>query len=198
MDNIAVGIVNDEFAYHAYSYLLVANGYACLCTVVARDFAKLEPCFEKTREYFVKKYKLKINSSQAVGGVGSFSLNGPYKKGKTLFVGEAAGIQDFLAGFGMRTALTSGYLAAESIVENKDYEKVAREWFGDYLKAGIANRYLWEKAGAGNYVSIFEKIAKKGDPIRFIRSMYNLNSMEEAEYLLVHEEIKKEYPNLDL
>lgn len=197
-DNIGVGIINDDYAHKGYSYLFIVNGYACICTAIARDFEKLESCFEKTKRYFVEKYKLKINSPQVVGGVGSFSLNGPYKKGKALFVGEAAGIQDFLAGFGMRTAITSGYLAAESIVENKDYEKVAKKWFGDYLKAGIANRYLWERAGASNYMGVFDKLAKIVDPVEFLRSMYNFNVLDEATYLLAHEKIKREYPNLDL
>lgn len=45
-------------------------------------------------------------------------------------VGEAAGFQDCLAGFGTMYAFRSGYHAAQSIIHNDDYD---RRWQTDML-----------------------------------------------------------------
>ena len=39
-----------------------------------------------------------------------------------LLVGEAAGFQDLFLGFGMKYAFLSGYIAAKSIIEEKNYD----------------------------------------------------------------------------
>ena len=42
------------------------------------------------------------------------------------FIGEAAGFQDCLAGFGMIYAFKSGFLVARSIIEDLDYESLLK------------------------------------------------------------------------
>lgn len=109
----AILLCNDEIAFKWYSYLLITKGYGCVCTVVAvEELYRVNKCFEKTKGFFERKIGLNMQSPKEVGGVGSFSLKSVFKKGTTLYVGEAAGLQDFLWGFGMRFAVTSGYLAA--------------------------------------------------------------------------------------
>lgn len=147
--NIAVGIFHDDLAYKGYSYFLVANGYACLCSVVFNDFHKLNLCFEKTVEMAKKKYNLRIKDAKPVGGIGGFSLNQPKIVGKQLFIGEAAGFQDLLWGFGIRTAITSGYLAAQSILQQQDYDALVKNKLLSFLKASVVNRFLWENVKLG-------------------------------------------------
>ena len=146
--------------------------------------------------YFVDKYKLKINNPENVGGVGYFSINNIYKKGKSLFVGEAAGIQDFLAGFGMRTVITSGYLAAKSIIEDLDYVELANQQFKKYLEAGIVNRFAWEHADIDNYSSVLKKLSEMKQSTDLLRSIYNFNIVERVEYPLALNYIKKQYPGV--
>lgn len=196
LPDIAVGIINDQAASKGYSYLLVASGYACLCSCVFGDLDKLDECFEFSKKHFIKKYKLKIKNSQSVGGVGYFSLDKTYKKGKNLFVGEAAGLQDFLAGFGMRSAITSGYLAAKSIIEKLDYAKLVNDKYADYLKAGIVNRFAWEHAGVDNYLVALERLNKMNHSTDFLKSIYNFNLVEHFEYPIALQYIKKQYPEI--
>ncbi len=196
LPNMAIGIVNDQAAFKGYSYLLIADGYACLCSCVFDDLKKLNDCFEFTKKYFVKKYKLDIKNPQTVGGVGYFSINNIYKENKTLFVGEAAGLQDFLAGFGMRTAITSGYLAAKSIIEKLDYSKLINDKYENYLKAGIVNRFAWEHTGVNNYLAALERLNKMNHSTDSLRSNYNFNLVEHLEYPFAIEYIKKQYPEI--
>jgi len=48
---------------------------------------------------------------------------------KSFLVGEAAGFQDELFRFGMRYAIISGYLAAQSIIKNLDYDRLWKKRF---------------------------------------------------------------------
>lgn len=198
LPDMAIGIVNKKAAFNGYSYLLIVNGYACLCCCVFGDAKKLEDCFEFTKEYFVKNYQLIIQNERAVGGVGCFSKRNVYQSGKTLFVGESAGLQDFLAGFGMRTAITSGYLAAKSIIEDLDYTKLANNKFERFLKAGIVNRFTWEHKRAGGHLSTFKKINKLTLNTNILRSIYNFNLIERLEYPRALKYIKTQYPEITL
>jgi len=193
--DIAVVALNDKLAFKGYSYLLITKKYGCMCTVVRRDqVCRVDRYFEKTKRFFVQRFNLDIQPFKKVGGVGSFSLKN-VKEGTTLYIGEAAGLQDFLWGFGMRFAITSGYLAAQSIISNRDYEKIAKRHFGNRLKAGIVNRYLWENLlcrkdylfliGAAEFV-------KKN-----IFSMHNFNTLQRMVYPLALLNLKKKYPKLE-
>ena len=74
-------------------------------------------------------------------------------------IGEAAGFQDCLAGFGMIYALKSGYHAARSIIENSDYDRL---WQADMLKpmaVSRTNRFLFERLSNDGY----EKLVKMLD-----------------------------------
>ena len=198
LSNIAVALINDQAAYFGYSYLLVIDGYGCICSVVFKKLEEITNCFEATKDYFTKSYDLDIQNPKKVGGVGTFASNPVFQKDDSFYVGEAAGIQDFLAGFGMRTAITSGYLAARAIIENKDYEKLAKRKFSKYLKAGVVNRYVWEKIDIDNYLTAIETVKKVEDPFDFLRSIYNFGFIEKIEYPIAHQYMKKNYPNLDI
>lgn len=142
--NTAVGIFHDDLAFKGYSYFLAANGYGCLCTVVFNDTHRLNACFEKTVEMAKRRYNLNLKNARPVGGIGGFSLNHPKQIGKTLYVGEAAGLQDLLWGFGIRSALTSGYLASQALLSQQDYTTLVNQQLAPFLKASIVNRFLWE------------------------------------------------------
>ena len=190
----AIAVFNNPLAFKGYSYLLIARKYGCMCTVVFDEMWRANECFMKTREYFVRKLDLNVRPIKAVAGVGNFSLK--RSRGTIpICVGEAAGLQDFLGGFGMRFAITSGYLAAQSLIENRDYGRIANKRFRNKLKAGVVNRYLWENVlSKRNYAF----------PVNFgefmranMRLMYNYGLLQRMIYPLALAELKKTYPQLE-
>jgi flavin-dependent dehydrogenase len=192
----AIVAINDKLAFKGYSYFLVTKGHGCMCTVVRRgEVFRANEYFEKTKEFFVRKLGLHIRPLREVVGVGSFSLK-KVKKGATSYVGEAAGLQDFLWGFGMRFAITSGYLAAQSIINNKDYEKIAEKHLGNRLRAGVVNRYLWENILSKKDYSILINFAELVD--KNIYSMCNFNLLQRIVYPLALFSLKTKYPKLKL
>jgi len=193
--DIAVAIYNDGMAFKGYSYLFVTKGYGCLCSVVvAYQLHRIDECFRKTLEFFERKLNLSIHCPRQVGGTGSFSLKNRFKIGKTLYVGEAAGLQDLFWGYGMRFAIRSGYFAAHSIIENKNYETIAKEAFLDKKKASLVNRYLWEDILSKQNYAItiyFTPFLQK-----ILYSMHNYNLMQRLIYPLAFSRLKKKHPNL--
>lgn len=100
-------------------------------------------------------------------------------------------------GFGMRNAMVSGYLAAKSIIEKKDYEILAKEYFKNKLKASVVNRYLWDNFSKGNYVYILNKIKKSKNILNLLKSYWNYNILQRIIFPFALAHCKKEYPKLD-
>jgi flavin-dependent dehydrogenase len=190
----AVVVFNNKLAFKGYSYFLVTKKYGCMCTVVFDELWRVNECYEKTKEFFMKERKLKIVSFKEVAGYGSFSLRIARKR-TDLPIGEAAGLQDFLGGFGMRFAITSGFLAAQSVIENRDFGRIASRRFQNKLKAGVVNRYLWENVLSNGDYSFFISISEFVK--RNLRSMYNYNLLQRMIYPLALANMKKTYPHLE-
>ena len=184
MDDLAYGLVNDAAAFQGYAYLLVSKGYGCMCTVLFDRFGEINNCFAATREMFGRLVALEMENPRPVGGMGSFTARPLYRRGQGVCVGEAAGLQDLLWGFGMRSAITSGFLAAVSIIENSSYEAAAAKFFHHRLRASVVNRFFWERFGGGDYAWIMNRLGKAADPLGFLYSYYNFNMLQRIAYPL--------------
>lgn len=192
--DIAVGIFGDELAHLGYSYLLVTQGYGCICTVVFKDFQTLNPCFEKTLEFIKKRYGIHVDQKIPVGGLGSFTYNHPAQLGSARLVGEAAGLQDLLWGFGIRTAITSGFLAAQSILHQTDYPSMLKKQLDSGQKAGLVNRYIWEKMKYNSY-PFLPYFAYLPISIRTLfRLLYQFSPIHRLLFPYAIDYIKQEYP----
>lgn len=191
-------LFNGKAAFKGYSYLLVTKGYGCMCTVVLDELGRVNDCFRETKKIFSEMTKLEIQNPKNVGGVGCFSIRNTFQKKNNLFVGEAAGLQDVLWGFGMKYAFTSGFLAAQSIINGEDYEKKAKEQFSNKLKASLVNRFLWEKVSFGNYAFLIDRLKNTRDLFGLFYSFHNFNLLQRIIYPVALFYTRKKYPNLKL
>ncbi|MBI4010554.1 MAG: NAD(P)/FAD-dependent oxidoreductase [Candidatus Aenigmarchaeota archaeon] len=175
IEDTAVAIVNTEATYKAYSYLLVTEGYGCIATVLYDKFHLVNKCLERTKEIAIKLFDVKIKNEKGVGGIGNFIYPQKLQENDSLFVGEAGGLQEALWGFGMRYAMTSGYLAANSITQGLQYKKLVDEKFDNQFKASIVNRFMWEImiGKAINWLKFNYKTYSKKDTLKFFNKLYN-------------------------
>lgn len=194
LEDMLVLAYGDDLAFKGYSYFIVRNGYACMCSTVIGELDRVNECFENTKEFFEKKYDLNVTSPKIVGGVGSIALNNTYMNGNRMYVGEAAGLQDIVAGFGMRFAIKSGYLAAQSIINDEDYKAVAEKTFENILKAGIVNRYLYEKLFLKNSYSLFIDLLPLCSRHNFSAEKFNI--LQRMIYPFALSYIKKKYSEI--
>ena len=195
-EDTTITVCNDALAYKGYSYLLIREGYGCMVSVVFGDFKKINGCFDETKKYFINDLSLDIKNPRPVGGVGCFSINAPLKKGKTLYVGEAAGLQDFVGGFGMLFAFRSGYLAARCIIEGKDYASAAELEFGEQRRTSIVNRYVYERfLRHGNYFFLISMLSFFSKMQFDAYNRYGL--MHKLTYPFALKYLKKRYPQIE-
>jgi flavin-dependent dehydrogenase len=195
MKDTAILLLNHKAAFRGYAYLLVTRGHGCMCTVVIDDFSSISRCFEETKEIFSAITNLDIQRPKRVGGFGSFSAKNRFEKNESLFVGEAAGLQDFLWGFGMRYAIISGFLAARSILKNENYGEIVKERFSNKLMASLTNRYLWEKSDRMHYSFI---VNNRRIIRNLLYSMHNFNFVQRMIYPFAISYMRKRYRNLGL
>jgi flavin-dependent dehydrogenase len=199
-ENIAVGLVNNYHAFKGYSYLIVSNGCGCIATVLFEGFNDLNESFKRTFKAYTDKYKLIIEDPCKFSGYGSYS-NKILKTNDKILVGESAGFQDLLWGFGIKNAIKSGFLAAKTIVEGddpKNYYETAEEYFKPKLNAGIVNRFFWEKFASNNYSFILNQIHGSEDPLKYLHSFHNFNLLQKLIYPFALFYMKYRYPNLKL
>jgi flavin-dependent dehydrogenase len=160
-DAIAVGYVFDtampdgdwlaldnRLAPLGYAYLLVHQGRGTVASCMFTGFKRQAEHVERTVGFFREHAGLQMRNPQPFGGFANFGLPRTAVQGSHLVVGEQAGFQDALAGFGMRYALRSGLLAALSIIAGTNYTQLWRHDLLPLLRTGVVNRFLFNAVGA--------------------------------------------------
>ena len=164
---------NDKLAPGAYAYLIVIDGVGLICTCLWRKQKKSDRFLNETIAWYENNYPdLDRKPFKRVGGKGDFTINHRYKVDGRYYVGEAGGLQDFMWGFGMRYAITSGVYAAHDIIGKGDYEKLVRKNLLPLIRTSAANRFLMNRVGDRAFKTIVDKWMKsqkkKGDGLPFI------------------------------
>ena len=148
LEDQAHAIVHPTLAPGGYAYLLVWDGQATLATCLFSDHPQhWRSALDATVEAFMRLVPgLRLNQPRRFGGYGGLLTPTRFTdESGRLYVGEAAGLQDAEWGFGMMTAMRSGVLAANSILDGQDYAALASREFAGSRDAGLVNRAMWDK-----------------------------------------------------
>jgi flavin-dependent dehydrogenase len=190
-------LMNDHAAPKGYAYLLIAGGYGCLATMLYEDFPSVHRRLDYARRVLLQRYPVSIRNPRPVGGVGHFALGHAFADGHGLRVGEAAGLQDFLWGFGIRSALRSGVRAARCLLEDKDWNAEAASTFLPMLEASVVNRFLFEKLRFRRY-ELLMRLFQLGGPAALLRSLSNRSTLHRLLLPAARSYTRREYPKLEL
>ncbi|NIN36519.1 MAG: NAD(P)-binding protein [Gammaproteobacteria bacterium] len=174
MADAAFVALSDQLAPQGYAYLLVHKGLGTVASCMFTDFHNERIYLDRTVGFFQKKAGLAIHNERRFGGSGNFSIPPSAHKKNILHVGESAGFQDAFAGFGLRYAILSGHLAAESLLDNspESYEVAWRKHFLGLMKSSVVNRYLYGMSGNSGYARFIIGIANSKDALVWIRRRY--------------------------
>jgi len=168
-------MLDDSSAPKGYAYMSIIDGRITLASVIMENFSNSKYYFDQTLKKIEKFYKIKIIKAKPFGGIGNYALLNSYEENGKLLIGERAGFQDYLFGFGMRYAFLSGYLAAQSIMQGIDYNFLIERDLLKMMKSSLVNRYFYEKLSNRGYRILIKKWAASSDPIGFLKSWYNFN-----------------------
>lgn len=172
--NLFIGFVNNKIAPKAYAYLLVNNGKATFATCMFEDFKNEKLYYERSLRVLHSVIDIDIIEPKEWGGfVNFFNETVTSKDKRILYVGENAGFQDALWGFGIKYAMLSGYLAARSIIEKKNYDELCKAYLYPKLQTSLANRWLFAHLYNTGYTFILNKMKSMGDVIPALRKHYN-------------------------
>lgn len=184
-DAIAVGYVFDtdmpegswacfdnSLAPLGYSYLLVHKGRGTVATCMFTGFKREAEYLARTVAMYRERVGLEMREAKPFGGYANFRLPRTAVQGGHPVVGEQAGFQDALAGFGMRYAIRSGNLAARSLIEGVDYPRLWRKELLPLLRASIINRFLFDLVGERCRRWVFANYLSVGDARRPLRRLY--------------------------
>jgi flavin-dependent dehydrogenase len=165
-------ILNDKLAFKGYTYFIAAKGRATLATVLFNDFSKANLCFKMSLNAIKNLKIIKMRNEKYFGGYGSFAISKSKMLNQNLCVGEAAGFQDLLLGFGMKYAFLSGYIAAKSIIEGENYDLLWKELFLNKLRASVSNRFAYELFGEMGYNYLVKQVMNSRNPRTWLKNFY--------------------------
>ncbi len=146
---------NHLLAPGGYAYLFILDGIATFGCAIVADFKKIDDYFDHSLAAAQKLHRFEIPAETRTGySYMNFHLKQSATRGEARYVGEAAGFQDYLFGLGIRYALTSGWLAARSILEERSFDELWTRELGAKQETSLVNRFLYE-AGGNNGLSMF-------------------------------------------
>ncbi len=181
--NISIGFVDNRIAPQAYAYLLVNNGRATFATCMFKDFKNEKTYFKRALQLLNSSIDIDMLDVKEFGGFVNFFGEPILSKGSRMFyIGENAGFQDALWGFGMKYAMLSGYYAARSIIDNQDYAGLCKTYLYPKLKTSIANRWIFSHLYNPGYNFLFRYMAGLNDVIPSLRKHYNISFSKKIIY----------------
>ena len=152
---------NHHLSPGGYSYIFILEGLATFGCAIVADFKKIDEYFDHSLHAAQIADPFTIPAETRTGySYMNFHLKEHATKNGARYVGEAAGFQDYLFGLGIRYALTSGWLAARSILENRDFDELWQRELGLKQKTSLVNRFLYE-AGGNTGLSMFVRQAAR-------------------------------------
>ena len=176
LEDQACVILNDDMAPSGYVYFLVGDGRATLATVLFEKFSSARDCLGRSQEAVKKMFGIDVFQNQRYwGGYGLFSIPVSCERGGSLWIGEAAGFQDLLFGFGIRNALVSAKLAAQSIIEDRSYDDLWRDRLLPHLQASVVSRALYKGFGDLAKRALWHATGKSSRPELVMRYLYTFS-----------------------
>jgi flavin-dependent dehydrogenase len=156
-------ICDDGLSPQGYAYLLIMGGKGTVKSCMFSGFKQEAVYVQRTVEAFERLVGLEMIDPQPHGGVGNFRQPVTAYSGNHPVAGELAGFQDTLWGFGMRAAITSGVLAARSLLEGSDYEALWQQELGRRMTTALVNRAIYSLLGNRGYRWFLRRMVQQAD-----------------------------------
>jgi flavin-dependent dehydrogenase len=168
-------VMDNSFAPNGYAFLFVADGHATITLATLGRFDRIDVFFKKTKNFFAGRFGIKINNEIERTYFANFFIPQTAMKGQSLKVGEAAGFQDYMLGFGMKFAITSSLLAARAIAHGENYDMLWKKELLPKLELSLCNRFIYESAGDFGF-NFFTAAAEQHD-FREYMSLWHRQSL---------------------
>lgn len=167
-----VAVASDALAPKCYAYCVVHDGRATMAAGLARDFGQAWTRFAQARAAFAQLGLSDFREIRRFGGRMHVGKGDPLVVGPRLYVGEAAGLQDYLLAFGLRYAFASGHLAARALLTGEPYDEMVKRELQGALRAGFVNRLVYDRLGDAGYRHVVRWLGRTRDIRERARRIY--------------------------
>ena len=179
-------IYNNLYSPKGYTYIL-SSGKKCLICTVSFDkknfkYIPLNYGFLLKKNELMNKLIGRKKPVKIVKGFGNYGLPRSAEGDGKLYVGEAAGFQDASKGFGIRYAVISGYLAAQSIIDKESYDNLWKEEFIEELKRNLKRRIEINKLSNNDYDYLLRNMEKRINIDDYVK--YTRKTQRHLDFLL--------------
>ena len=155
---------NQNLSPGGYAYLFILDGRATFGCAIVADFKKIDRYFDHSFHAAQKIAPFDTSKNLRTGySYMNFHLKTTAQREQSLFAGEAAGFQDYLFGLGIRYALTTGNLAARSILEKRSFDELWMTSLRQKQSTSLVNRFLYEAGGNFGLSMFVRQAARAGD-----------------------------------
>jgi flavin-dependent dehydrogenase len=188
------GIVDARLAPRAYAYVVIVEGEGTLATLVTERSARREAnaLLEQAVTVFQRHAPaLDIRDRHRAGGSGG-DLTAFWQGRQEFVIGEAGGYQDFLWGFGIRHALTTGYLAAQAVITGQDWQQIANREIRPLVRASLVNRWLYDRMPPWGYAALMRHFARDADLNALVSRWYHPRRLHRVLWPLVARTYRRE------
>ncbi len=174
MPDGAFAVADDQLAPKGYAYLLVHDGLGTLASCMFADFHREREYLDRVETFFRINAGLRMTAPRRFGGSGNFALPRTARKGDILYAGEAAGFQDPLFGFGLRSALLSGAAAGRALATGRlgEYETFWNQRLRPLQETAVTNRWFYDRLGNRGYRAAINRLPADKDPRAYLAHAY--------------------------
>jgi len=166
-------ICDNELAPQGYAYLLVMDGRGTVKSCMFSGFKQEKLYVKRTVEAFENLVGLEMQNPRPHGGTGNFYIPRSAYSGAHPLVGEQAGFQDTLWGFGMRLAISSGILAAQSLLHGENYDRLWQRELKPQMETSVVNRALFSMVGNRGYSWFLRQLVSSPNLRESLRRQYH-------------------------
>jgi flavin-dependent dehydrogenase len=164
--------VDKNIAPRAYAYLVILEGEGTLAVLLNEARREANQLLARAVEAFKQHADLNIRERRKSGGSGG-DVAAFWNSHLDFVIGEAAGFQDYLWGFGIRHAFTSGHLAAQAILNDQDWQRAADHEIRPLVHASLVNRWLYDRTPNRGYALLMHYFARTPDLHALMRRWYH-------------------------
>lgn len=194
--DVAAALVARDATPYGYAYLLVRDGRGSLSTVRFDGQPVTRQQLETCARLLTRHVPVDIREARPAAGYGSYIMSGQLRRSGSWAIGESAGLQDFVWGFGIRRALESGALAARCWLEGAPYAAWARREFGIPDRASLVNRYFWDTTATLGFRAYVHLLNRRGDVRASLLRATQERLAHRLLYPLVLRRMKRRFPHL--
>ena len=137
--------MDNKYAPNGYIYVSpYGDGTASIASVSYDLNCNLKVFLDRFLENnpFMSKAVKSVTNTEVFSGYAYCNYPETAKVNDKLFIGAAAGFVEAARGFGVKYSILSGILAAQSMIEGSDYDKLWKDSFGKELLESISRHFL--------------------------------------------------------